>query len=107
MDSPRGPELRLAGLSVPFCVDDGGVISARVPEVSNMRLVGYNDLQALPPAINFDAIFRPRSARNATALNPPLRVRLRRLCSWRSRAWRPSSCADGVHLPALFNAAVR
>jgi len=56
MDSPHGPELRLAGLSVPFCVDDGGVISARVPEVSNMRLVGYNDLQAPPPAINFDAI---------------------------------------------------
>ena len=28
------------------------------PEVSNMRLVGYNDLQAPPPAINLNAIAR-------------------------------------------------
>src|SRR5262249_2313336 len=33
-----------------------GVISVGAPEVSNMRLVGYHDLQAPPPAINLEAI---------------------------------------------------
>jgi len=53
------------------------------------------------------AAARLRSARNATALKAPLRVRCECGARGDTCAWRPSSCADCVNLSVLFHTAVR